>query len=74
MYSDCLVFLDLCNFDGFGFSGGPVVIFRLKKAIKMDELYQLRFFKFQEKSMVNGKPNSVLVNCRIKGLRHPKFA
>ena len=57
IYRDCLGFTDFSNFDGvrFAFRGQPVVVFKLKTAINVDELYHIQSFDFTRKSTKNGK-------------------
>ena len=53
IYRDSLGFEDFSNFDGvrLAFRGVPVVVFKLKAAINVDELYALRNFEYKRKSM-----------------------
>ena len=52
VFRDCLGFGDFSNFDGarIGYKGCPVVTFKLKSPINVDELYHLQFFNFNRKS------------------------
>jgi hypothetical protein len=51
IYKECLELKDFRNFDGVrvGFKGGPAVIFKLKRAINVDELLPLQHFVFRQK-------------------------
>ena len=52
IYRDCLGSKDFKNFDRvrFSFKGRPVVTFKLKEAINLDELYEDRYFEFPRKA------------------------
>ena len=54
---DCLGFVDFSNFDGvrFAFRGIPVVVFKLKTAINVDELIGLQNFEFKRSSTRQNK-------------------
>ena len=66
-------FPDFSNFDGvrFAFRGIPVVVFKLKTAINVDELYPIQEFEFQRKSTRQGRNHVDVIGCKIKGLREP---
>ena len=72
IYRDTLLFGDFSNFDGvrFAFRGAPVVVFKLKSAINVDELISLQNFEFRRKSSRNGVAHTDIIGCKIKGLRH----
>ena len=57
IYRDCLGFVDFSNFDGvrFAFRGIPVVVFKLKTAINVDELIGLQNFEFKRSSTRQNK-------------------
>ena len=71
IYRDVLRFNDFTNFDGvrFAFRGVPVVVFKLKSAINVDELIPIQNFEFMRKSTRNGVAHSDVIGCKIKGLR-----
>ena len=53
----------------FGFKGVPTVIFRLKKAISIDQFRFIQYFDFTRKSTRNGKEQESVNGCQVKGLR-----
>ncbi len=61
------------NFDGvrFGYKGCPVAIFKLVKAINVDELLPYQNFEFQRRSTRKGKAHVDVIACKIRGLRPP---
>ena len=75
--------LDLNNFDGvrFGHKGCPVMVFKLKEAINVDELLPLQNFEFNWRSSRQGRTHTDVIGCKIRGLRakssvtdsHPRF-
>ena len=73
VFRDCLGFGDFSNFDGarIGYKGCPVVTFKLKSPINVDELYHLQFFNFNRKSTRSGKSHTDIIGCKIRGLRKP---
>ena len=50
---DILGLEDFSNFDGvrFAYRGVPVVVFKLKTAMNVDELFHLQNFEYKRKSM-----------------------
>ena len=50
-----------------------MVVFKLKAAINVDELYALRNFEYKRKSTRQGKTHVDLIGCKIKGLRAPGY-
>ena len=71
IYKEALGFEDFTNFDGvrFGFKGVPVVTFKLKVAMNIDELLCVQFFEFKRSGMRLGKPFEDVIQCKIRGLR-----
>ena len=71
IFKDCLGFGDFSNFDGarVGFKNVPVVTFKLKTAINVDELFHLRKFIFHRKSTRQGVSHTDQIHCMISGLR-----
>ena len=71
IFKSCLGFSDLTNFDGarVEFRGVPVVIFKLKTAINVDELIDIQNFEFIRKSSRNGRTHIDVIGCKIRGLR-----
>ena len=51
------------------FRGVPVIVFKLKTAINVDEMIELQHFEFSRKSTRNGKSHTDVIGCKIKGLR-----
>ena len=78
IYRESLGFPDFSNFDGvrFAFRGVPVVVFKLKTAINVDELIGIQNFEFKRTSTRQGKVHHDTIGCKIKGLRdqtrHPQ--
>ena len=68
IYRDVLKFGDFSNFDGvrFAFRGVPVVVFKLKSAINVDELIPLQNFEFVRKSTRNGIGHTDTIGCKIQ--------
>jgi hypothetical protein len=66
--------LDCEIFDGirFGYRGAPVLIFKLIKAINVDELLHIQYFDFKRKSSRNGRTHIDIIKCKIRGLRAPQ--
>ncbi len=64
---------DFENFDGlrFGYKGCPVIIFKLIKAINVDELLPNQYFEFRRKSTRRGIAHVDVFSCKIRGLRPP---
>ena len=50
----------------------PVVVFKLKKAINVDELIGIQNFEFRRKSTRQGKPHEDVIGCKIRGLKDPQ--
>ena len=71
IFRDCLGFGDCSNFDGVrhSYKGMPVLTFKLKSAINIDELIGLQFFEFKRKSTRNGVNHVDTIGCKIRGLR-----
>ena len=71
IYKESLGFTDFTNFDGvrFAFMGVPVVVFKLKTAINIDELIGIQNFEFKRTSTCQGKVHHDTIGCKIKGLR-----
>ena len=71
IYRDSLGFEDFSNFDGvrFAFRGFPVIVFRLKSAINVDELIGILDFEFKRNSTRLNKPHVDVIGCKIRGLR-----
>ncbi len=63
--------LDLNNFDGvrFGYKSCPVMIFKLKEAINVDELLPIQNFEFNRKTSRQGRTHVDVIGCKIRGLR-----
>ena len=76
IYKDCLGFKDFTNFDGarVGYKGGPIVIFKLKQAINVDELMPFQHFDFRRKTSRQGRTHVDVISCTIRGLRNPDYA
>ena len=73
VFRECLGFADFSNFDGarIGYKGCPVVTFKFKSPINVDELYHLQFFNFNRKTSNRGRSHTDTVGCKIRGLRQP---
>jgi hypothetical protein len=73
IFHDCLG-LDFENFDGvrFQYRGAPVLIFKLIKAINVDELQHIQYFDFKQKSSRNGRTHINIIKTKIRGLRAPQ--
>ena len=73
IYKECLRFSDFTNFDGArtGYRNGPVVIFKLKQAINIDELFHVQHFEFRRKSSRQGRTHVDIITCKIRGIRQP---
>ncbi len=73
IFRDCLGFRDFSNFDGarIGYKGAPVIVFKLKTAINVDELYHIQHFNFIRKSTRQGRAHVDTIGCTIRGLRNP---
>ena len=73
IYKKCLGFADYSNFDGvrLGYRGGPIIVFKLKNAINVDELYHIQNFTYNRKTTRQGAAHVDVINCQIKGLRDP---
>ena len=73
IFRHCLKFNDFSNFDGVrcGFKGAPVSVFKLKKAINVDDLLPLQHFEFRRKVVKQGIHQVDIISCKIRGLRHP---
>ena len=73
VFKHCLKFKDYSNFDGVrcGYKGAPVSIFRLKRAINVDELMPLQHFDFRRKITRQGTHHVDIISCKIRGIRHP---
>jgi hypothetical protein len=63
--------LDLSNFDGVrvGYKNGPMMVFKLKDAINVDELLPLQQFNFERKTSRQGRTHVDIIGCKIRGLR-----
>ena len=74
VFKECLGFGDFTNFDGarVGFKGVPVVTFKLKTAINVDELINVQRFIFARKSTRQGEPHTDEIHCMITGLRQQR--
>ena len=75
IYHKCLGFKDFDNFDGirFGHKGAPIVIFKLKTAINVDELFSIQYFDLVRSSNRAGAVHNDVIKCRIRGLRDPRL-
>ena len=51
------------------FRGVPVVVFKLKSPINVDELIGLQNFEFTRRSTRQGQSHSDVIGCKIKDLR-----
>ena len=73
IFKESLGFVDFSNFDGvrFTWKNMPVVVFKLKTAINVDELLPVQFFQFKRKSSRQGKTHVDVIGCKIRGLRNP---
>ncbi len=75
IFGECLGLsgVDFENFDGlrFGFKGCPVVVFKLIKAINVDELLPFQNFEFRRTSTRRGVAHADIFSCKIRGLRPP---
>ena len=71
IFRDCLGFGDCSNFDGVrhSYKGMPVLTFKLKTAINIDELMDIQHFEFLRKSTRQGVPHVDTIGCKIRGLR-----
>ena len=76
IYKEGLGFEDFSNFDGarIGFRGVPLVVFKFKTPINVDELYPIQNFQFVRKTSRQGKSFSDVIGCKIRGLRAPNPA
>ena len=70
IYRDCLG-LDFKNFDGVrnGYRGAPVLIFKLKKAMNVDDLLCVQFFEYTRTYTSQGQKVEDKIGCKIRGLR-----
>ena len=75
IFKHCLGFGDFSNFDGArpGFRGSPVVVFKLKTAINVDELLPLQHFTFRRVTSRQGSSHVDNISCKIRGLRKQSF-
>ena len=75
IYRDCLGFTDFKNFDGvrFSFKGIRIVTFKLKDQIDIDNLIGKQHFDFKRTFKRNGKLESSIIKCKIRGLRSEAF-
>ena len=75
IFRDCLGFRDFKNFDGvrFSFKGVRVVTFKLKDQMEIDTLIGKQFFDFKRTFKRNGKLESSIIKCKIRGLRSDAF-
>ena len=66
-------FEDFSNFDGArpGYKGMPIMVFKLKTAINVDELLSRQYFEFRRTSSRNGRSHVDIISCKIRGLRKP---
>jgi hypothetical protein len=73
IYRRCLGFSDFSNFDGvrLGYKNGPIIVFKLKKAINVDELYNIQNFNYNRRSTRQGAVHIDIIRCKIRGLRDP---
>ncbi len=73
IFKQCMGFEDFSNFDGvrLGYKGNPVVVFKLKTAINVDELLHVQHFEFKRRSVREGRPHTDTIGCKIRGLRKP---
>ena len=71
IYRDILGFSNFTNFDGvrFAYRGIPVLVFKLKTAINVDELIGMQNFEFRRKSTKQNKIHIDIIGCKIKGLK-----
>ena len=71
IFRDCLGFGDCSNFDGVrhSYKNMPVLTFKLKSAINVDELIGIQHFEFKRKSSRNGVNHVDTIGCKIRGLR-----
>ena len=70
-----LGFKDFKNFNGvrFGYKGNVIVSFKLLDPIDIDKLYEKQYFNFKRRSSVDGKVITIIIGCKIKGLRFPAY-
>ena len=75
IYRDCLGFTDFKNFDGvrLSFKGQRIVTFKLKEQIDVDNLLDKQHFEYKRSFKRHGKLESVIVKCKIRGLRSDSF-
>ncbi len=73
IFRESLGFCDFSNFDGvrLAYRNGPVIVFKLKSAINVDELIHVQHFNFQRKSTRQGRIHVDTIGCKIRGLRIP---
>ena len=73
IFKESLGFGNFTNFDGvrLAYKGGPVLVFKLKSAINVDELIHIQHFNFLRKSTRQGVLHTDTVGCKIRGLRIP---
>ena len=71
IYRYCLGFENFNNLEGvrFGFRGTPIVIFKLKVAINLDEMKRFESFEFERKGTRDGKEFVDVIGCKIRGIR-----
>ena len=71
IFKQCLG-LDLSIFDGarVGYKGMPVILFKLKSPINVDELFDSQHFDFRRKSSRQGRTHTDIISCKIRGLRN----
>ena len=75
IFRDCLGFTDFKNFDGvrFSFKGIRIVTFKLKEQIDINKLIEKQHFDFKRTFKRNGKMESSVIKCKIRGLRSEAF-
>ena len=73
MFKDCLEFGDFTNFDGVRivYRNFPIITFRLKTPINVDELTAIQRFIFRRVTTRQGRSHVDKIGCKIVGLRNP---
>jgi hypothetical protein len=64
MYGQCLGFGNFDNFEGvrIGYKGGPVIVFKLRSAINVEELLPIQYFDFSIKYKRQGQPHKDVIS------------
>ena len=75
IYRDCLSFHDFKNFDGvrFYYKGIRIVTFKMRDQINIDKLIDKQHFDFELSYKNNGKMESTIIKCKIRGIRSDAF-